>query len=42
VLNNFPIVVVLVFEQHGKGDNEDDENEEEDGNSLAETNPEGC
>ena len=39
VLNSSLIVVVLVFEQQGKGDNED---EEEDGNSLAETNPEGC
>jgi hypothetical protein len=31
-LNSAPIVVVLVFGQHGKGDNEDEENEEEDGN----------
>jgi hypothetical protein len=42
VLKSFPIVVVLIFEQHGKGDNDDEENEEEDGNLLAEANPEGC
>ena len=38
-MKSFPIVVVLIFEQHGKGDNDDEENEEEDGNLLAEANP---